>query len=533
MITAQSADGTQHQFPDGTADSVIDGVMKDYASKAAPAPNSGIGSFLRGAANGATFNLADTIAAAGDATIPLDSGASKAPTWAQRFQENRGLQKGQTASDHAAHPGAAISGDIAGGFLNPITRVLPVAKTLGGAIGQGAGVGAGYGLGGGISNQDDASGIAGDVVKGATIGAAIPAALPALGGVARAGGKLASNALGLTTGVGAKPIEQAFQAGAAGGDQATAFASNMRGDTPWSDVVAQAKTALGNMRAQKAADYRSGMADISKDSTVLSFDPLDKAMADAGKVKTFKGQDLSPSTADVRTEIQSKIDDWKKLDPAEYHTPEGFDALKQQIGDIKDSQPFGSPQRNVANTAYGAIRKTIADQAPGYDKVMSGYSQASDAVDAIQKELSLGPKGNPGTAMRKLQSVMRDNVNTSYGNRATYADALKGAGADTLMPSLAGKSMSSLLPRGLGRLLGGAEVAGAVAAPGLVLKTGGLLAASSPRLVGEAALGLGRGVGALRSLPRITGLSSAAVRNALSAPTIAGLTPSMLPRLPN
>ena len=38
MITAQSADGTQHQFPDGTDPAVIDKVMKAYAMKSAPPP---------------------------------------------------------------------------------------------------------------------------------------------------------------------------------------------------------------------------------------------------------------------------------------------------------------------------------------------------------------------------------------------------------------------------------------------------------------------------------------------------------------
>jgi hypothetical protein len=40
VITAQSADGVLHQFPDGTDDSIIDKAMKDYAAQPSPSPPS-------------------------------------------------------------------------------------------------------------------------------------------------------------------------------------------------------------------------------------------------------------------------------------------------------------------------------------------------------------------------------------------------------------------------------------------------------------------------------------------------------------
>lgn len=523
-------------MPDGTViEGVPDGTTKaqltaKYAAhvggqNSEQSGGSTVSSLMAGIANGGTFNLMAPIAAGLGAVT--GEGRSHAPSIGQRYQENLASYRAQDEATAAAHPAANIAGNIAGGFLNSATRALPVAKTLPGVIGQGVAIGAGYGAGTGVTNQDDAGQFAQDVGTGAALGGAIPAAIPALGAVTRGAGKVGAHVLGLTTGVGSKPIQGAFQAGLTGGEQGAAFASNMRGETPWADVVDQAKSALNKMRSDKNADYRSGMVDISKDPTVLDFAPIDKAMGDAAGIRAFKGQDISPKTGAIRQEIADTIDHWKSLDPAEYHTPEGFDALKQKIGDIRDETPFGTGQRAVANAAYSAVRKTIADQAPAYDKVMSSYSQASDAIEAIQKELSLGPKGNPGTAMRKLQSVMRDNVNTSYGNRATYADALKDAGAKTLTSSLAGQAMSSALPRGLGRVLGGAEIGAAILNPALLAKTGGLLAASSPRLVGEAAYGLGRGAGAL---PRLS--ARAIGRPGVLGGGIAGLLPS-LPRLAN
>ena len=100
----------------------------------------------------------------------------------------------------------------------------------------------------------------------------------------------------------------------------------------------------------------------------------------ADKVMTqgkFKGVDISESTAAVRTKIQSRLDQWAKLDPAEFHTVEGMDALRKSIGDVVDSAPYGTPERRLANEVYFAVRKSVEAQAPGYGKVLKGYHEAS------------------------------------------------------------------------------------------------------------------------------------------------------------
>lgn len=367
------------------------------------------------------------------------------------------------------------------------------------------------------------------------LGAAGGAALPMIGAVAKAGlGKVLPSVLGdLATGAGGASVKGAFNAGLAGGDAGQAFTDSMRGNTPWTDVVSQAKDALANMRAQRNTAYRSGMADVSKDATVLSFAPIDSAMADASKVKVFRGrsgtgpaQDLSKATSKVQGEVSDAVDNWKQLDPTEYHTPEGFDALKQQLGDIRDQYDYNTPQRLVADQAYNAVRKTIADQAPAYAKVMSGYSKASDAVSDIQKELSLGAKGNPATALRKLQSVMRDNANTSWGDRATKAGTLANNGAPNLLPSLAGQSLRSIAPRGLARY-GDMAIA---AAGGLTNPaTLAALPLASPRVVGELAHGAGAGARHLGNLLNAGGLTLPRLKIAgrLSAPALGVLTPNL------
>jgi hypothetical protein len=394
----------------------------------------------------------------------------------------------------------------AGRIMGQVAGTLPATQLkIGGAIASKlptlAKVGSGIAQGATSAAATSASSDA-PLLDQVGLGAGIGGAVPLLGPLLRGGGRLVSGALGETTGAGRTALSAAFQAGKAGGDTGKAFLGSMRGDIPWSQVVDDAKSALSNLRQQRNAAYRSGMADVSKDRAVLDFKPVDEAMGKAAGVKNFKGQDLSPKTADVRKEITDTIDEWKKLDPAEYHTPEGFDALKQKLGDIRDALPFNTPQRVVADNAYNAVRSAITKQAPGYDKVMGDYSKASEAISALQRELSLGPKGNPNTALRKLQSVMRDNANTSWGDRAKYAGTLSDAGATDLLPKLAGQSLSTPVPRGLTKY---AEAAAAL--PAILHNPVSALALplASPRLMGEAAYGLGainRGATALgQSVP--------------------------------
>ncbi|WP_426418474.1 hypothetical protein [Bradyrhizobium genosp. A] len=376
-------------------------------------------------------------------------------------------------------------------------------------------------LTGGESALARAPGIVG---KAGEIAGAAGRAIDPINNAARAGSALAKGAgyvgaegLGLTTGVGAEPIRLAARSGYEGGEAGSAFRENMRGQAPMGEAVDDARKAVGQMRQERGNAYRQAMQDIGMDRTILNFDEVDDAMRKAGGVNTFKGQDISPSTQSIRHQLADVIDEWRSLDPAEYHTAEGFDALKQKVGSIRDATQYGTPERLVADRAYQGIRRTIVDQAPDYAKAMNAYQEASDLIKEMEKTLSINPKASVDTTLRKLQSVLRDNVTTAYGRRAELADYLVNAGAPRLMEKLAGQSLGSWMPRGWGRLVATelpAMAAGALGAGTAGAGAGALatLPAMSPRLVGEAAHGAGR---AARQLGRVaTPLSVLPVRTA-------------------
>jgi hypothetical protein len=313
-------------------------------------------------------------------------------------------------------------------------------------------------------------------------------------------GKAGAEALGLTTGAGSQAIKLAANAGYEGGAAGKAFRENLTGAAPMAEAVEDARSAVSQMRKERGDAYRQAMTNIGMDQKVLNFDKIDDAMRQAGGVKTFKGQDISPSTQGIRHQLADVIDDWRGLDPAEFHTAEGLDALKQKLGSIRDATQYGTPERVVADRAYQGVRRTIIDQAPDYATTMQGYERASDLIKEMEKTLSINPKASVDTTLRKLQSTLRDNVNTSFGRRAELANYLANSGAPHLLEKLAGQALSSWAPRGLNRMLatGAMESVpmmvglGAGGAHGAAFAGLGALPTMSPRLMGEAAYGAGR-----------------------------------------
>jgi muramidase (phage lysozyme) len=306
---------------------------------------------------------------------------------------------------------------------------------------------------------------------------------------------LATPALGTATGAGAESIREAAKAGFAGGNKAQAFLDQMRGNAPIENVVNTAKDAVAELYRNRSDAYTSGMTGATSSTAILDFAPIDKAITNAEKVGTYKGIVIKSKSADALNEIKDKIAEFKAGNPAEFRTVEGFDKLKQAIGEIQQNLPYGTPARKVADELYNAVKNEIVKQAPDYGKVMSDYENASALLKDIQGTLSLNKNANIDTSIRKLQSVLRNNANTNYGRRVDLAKELEATGvpgAETLFPQLAGQMLNSAMPRGIqgGVLPLGALTAGVSSGltnPMTALAVGGGALLSSPRIIGEAA----------------------------------------------
>lgn len=301
--------------------------------------------------------------------------------------------------------------------------------------------------------------------------------------------------LGMTTGAGMQPVQEAFKAGKTGGEAAQAFRTNIRGQADMQDVLNAAKANLQTIADVRQADYRKSMAAIKSDKSILDLAGVDDAVTKALERTTFKGQVKDELANTKLQDVKAIVDEWKALDPAEFHTPEGLDALKQRIGAELDKIPFEQKNaRAVVGNVYDATKREISKQAPTYDKTMKAYSEASDLIREVEKSLSLGQRASADTALRKLQGIMRNNVNTNYGQRLALMKELEEQGGRALAPALAGQALSSPIPRGIQQATGPLGVLGTFQVAGTP-EALALAAASSPRLVGESAYYAGRAAG--------------------------------------
>lgn len=309
----------------------------------------------------------------------------------------------------------------------------------------------------------------------------------------------ASYLLGNTTGVGSDAIKQAASAAVAGGERAQDFTGAMRGSSDIDKLLSDARSSLAAMKEAKHSEYLKNQAEFkavdyamrnsaSVPNGGMSMSPIKKKLDEIEK--SFK--DSTGNQFVVGDNAQRKLNDLKKIvadwdaDP-NLHTVSGFDALKRRIDDEMPSFNDNNKQGIRAVTDLrNEIKKQLVEKVPSYAEAMKEYEKASALEQEIEKALSLGKKSSKDTALRKLQSVMRNNVNTSYGYRQDLVKKLEEAGNRNLLDQAAGQSLSAKMPRGLQGLLPGAGL-------GLGIGLGGLstalpyLGLTSPRLVGEAA----------------------------------------------
>lgn len=302
---------------------------------------------------------------------------------------------------------------------------------------------------------------------------------------ARAAGDFAAGVIGTTTGTGKEYVKQAVKGN-------KTFAANMR-NPEGERIVNTAKSALGTLKDARGAEYRAKLEGIAADKQQLDITPI------AAQWGTFKKKfgiqetedgalDLSRSTlsrkelADV-TEINDMIKSWGTQEGD--LTPMGLDLLKRKLDNLytesKDSRAIVAGLRNT-------VKQTIVKSVPEYADMTKGYEEATKLITELERTLSLGKKPMLDTTMRKLQQAMRDN----FQFRKELLDTLEVKSGDDLADMIAGYSMSSWAPQGgFGRLTAGGGIAGMTFSHTITPAYIGLMAVSSPRVVGETLHALG------------------------------------------
>lgn len=422
----------------------------------------------------------------------------------------------QSQAYEEANPASYIGGRVGGAVL----PAAGVAKGVGmipsfaraNPVVQGTALGAATGAMTPVETGETGAPMYQQAAQNVATGGAIGAAIPIIGrGIQAAGGAI-RRGLGLTTGAGEESIAQALRAGREGNQ---AFLQNIRGEVPAMDVLDQAKDALANMRAARSQAYRQGIQTTMPDLEIRAGKPLPKVpprldfepitnkldeVVESLKVKTPTGSQFKIGSQELGKveELQNIVNTWKK-DP-NLHTAEGLDALKQRLDALYPDSPMQKQVQRVVTAVRNTVKDTIVKQDANYAKTMKAYEEALSLEREIERALSLGNRSAADTAIRKLQSLTRNNANTNYGYRMELAKALQEQGGQDLMPALAGQALSSFVPRGLAGQ-GAALGIGAGGALTFNPTAAALLPLTSPRLVGMGAYGLGR---ATRNIPKLT-----------------------------
>lgn len=354
----------------------------------------------------------------------------------------------------------------------------------------------------------DPVGALGDVTVPLSVGGTLAARLPGVAGTAGRVLKAAGNldpataafegvnaalpaVAGFTTGAGPTSIREAQRVARDGTPQARAdFKGNMRGTASPTDVLEDAKVNLQQIKTDRNAAYQTEMGRLGANNVTLQFAPIQQAWT-LLKASFQTPSGLSKASASTRRtldDIEAALAEWS-ASPAD-HNVMGFDALKQRIQDLyPEAEKAGQGQRAVA-TMTNAIKAAIEQQAPQYKSIMQAYESDSRQMREIERALSLGDEATVDTAMRKLQSVTRNNVQTNYSQRQNLVTELERRGGRELMPSLAGQSLNTWSPRGLAPQLNASAMGGwaAVMQP----KALPFLVVNSPRAVGETTYAMNR-----------------------------------------
>ena len=292
---------------------------------------------------------------------------------------------------------------------------------------------------------------------------------------------------GTASGAGMDALEQAYKSGAEGGKSAEALTGAMRGKIDAKSILDQAKDALLNMKIAKNNQYKANQKSVGANKQIITFSGIDDTVNKALKMVVYKGEVINEAGFKAVKAAQKLVNEWKRKNPQEFHTPIDMDQLKQKIYAIVEKQEYGSQARLAVNQIRNGIDKEIKLQSPSYAKMMEEYSRNASLVDELERAFNLGDKASQDSAIKALQKSMRNN----FGIKQQLAETLDSAGGSNVVPMAAGYSLSPLAPKGI-------QGAAALPASYYASTVGGIplaaanLAASSPRLMGEAALKAGQ-----------------------------------------
>lgn len=336
--------------------------------------------------------------------------------------------------------------------------------------------------------------------------AAIKAASVTGKAAGKVGGKLGKETIGMFTGTGGGMVEEALKG-------SNLFTKAMRGELTGEEVVRHAKDALQSIRDKRSSDYQTSLSQIAADRPVNT-QPILAELDNLMNKYNVQMQDIieskptglldikgNPIMSNVKTgekinntriamgdagrkDIEELIQRVKKWGTEQGdNTVIGLDTLKRQLDDFYSDS---SQARAFVASLRNKVKSTIANVEPRYAEMTRGYQQATDLIKEVEAGLSLRKSGMSGRVtadqtLRRLTSSLKEGSEL----RKDLLDVLGSQGGKDIASEVAGLSANQLIPKGLvGKIMAGGGALTA-ATHGLNPIMWPLLAASSPRVMGE------------------------------------------------
>lgn len=284
------------------------------------------------------------------------------------------------------------------------------------------------------------------------------------------------------------------------------------------ELVDKAKTAITSFTSAKNTEYGNAIDKLTASSPAFNGvstanDAFKNKIADfggsfQGDTITFKNSTLTPTDQKNLQTAWTTIQNWTD------HSVKGIDNLRQALGNLQTEFKIagGNPRSSVvlADTING-IKKSLADNVPGYSKVLKDYANKSQAAKSLAQEMSANANAKPSTQLKavmnlfnKDKSVM-DNLFQVMGKKDAE-DFLNEISGSILSEWLPASKVGTAVRTGVGALGEAGAVAAGISSPAAVVAGATGLAAMSPRLAGLAAMGGGAAAPALPTVRRaVTG----------------------------
>jgi hypothetical protein len=289
---------------------------------------------------------------------------------------------------------------------------------------------------------------------------------------------------------------------------------------------------LNTLKEERGATYRAQLDEISKMKGAIDDSPIQQKLNDLlasykVKIKPImpKGWEGLENNQQVLGQLGSQVT--KKLDFSgsklatdkagqgiikdlyetvtkwEDKTASGLDTLKQAIANTYSES---SAVRQFSASLEKATKDTIVKSVPKYAEMTKGYEAATTMIKDIESAAMLRKEGMSGRVvadqtLRRLTSAMKDN----FELRGDLVRILGENSGTDLMGQVAGNAMKNWIPTGIGGNGITLTIEGALAFKYLNPKYWPLLAASSPRMMGEFLNQLGKGITATKGAAPIVG----------------------------